>query len=252
MMQGEFYGRLKESFRQVLETYHLEQVPVLVTCRALSPEEAIGTTRRKDFPILTGQEVMLQAQVGNGRGQVFTSSPSMFEGTLDEILDIDLVSDASGRSLFIASMNAVMQDLGLCTDTVHCRSDGPENCAADMRGFLDSKYSDRQRIGLVGYQPSLLEMLSKSGRSVRVLDLNPANIGELRYGIRVEDGTSERDSLVSWADLILCTGSTVCNGSIVLYLDVPVDVLFFGISLSGTAALMNLPRVCFAERYENP
>lgn len=54
-----------------------------VTCRALSPEEAIGTTRRKDFPILTGKEVMLQAQVGDGRGQVFTSSPSMFDGTLE-------------------------------------------------------------------------------------------------------------------------------------------------------------------------
>ena len=46
MMQGEFDGRLKECFRQVLETYHLVHVPVLVTCRALSPEEAIGTTRR--------------------------------------------------------------------------------------------------------------------------------------------------------------------------------------------------------------
>nr|WP_314461232.1 hypothetical protein [uncultured Clostridium sp.] len=30
--------------------------------KSLSPEEAIGNTRRKDFPILAGQEVMLWAE----------------------------------------------------------------------------------------------------------------------------------------------------------------------------------------------
>ena len=148
-------------------------------------------------------------------------------------------------------MNAVMNSLGLCSGTVHCRTDGPEQCAQDMMAFLTKNYPHVKRIALIGYQPSLLEMLSQSNYDVRVLDLNPANIGQQRYGIVVEDGNLVKDeSIGSYADLILCTGSTLCNGTIVDYMNLPVDVLFFGITLAGSADLLGLKRVCFAEKYE--
>ncbi|MBQ3403998.1 MAG: hypothetical protein IJG63_01090 [Oscillospiraceae bacterium] len=249
MTKEELFRTLKDKFRQLLEEHNLESETISVSCRSLSAEEAIGDTIRKDFPIITGNDVMIQAEYCGGKGQAFTDAPALFEGSLMDISESDIESDPHCRGIFIASLNAVMSALDLCSCTAHCRREGPELCAGDMRAYLDSKWPDARRIGLIGYQPALLQMLSESGRHVRVLDLNPANIGEIRHGVSVEDGASARDSVVEWADLILCTGSTLCNGTITDYLDLHVPVLFFGITAAGASRLMGWQRVCFADNY---
>lgn len=250
MTQTELYERLKKEFARIVEENGLAEEPVEVSCRALTPEEAIGQTRRMDFPILEGKDVMIQAEYRGGKGQAFTDAPAAFSGTLAQVLDLDILHDAHARGLFIACMNAVMAHLGRCVGTVHCRTQGPEQCAVDMHAWLDREYPDARRVGLVGYQPALLEMLAGSGRQVRVLDLNPENVGATRFGTLVEDGARAKEDLVQWADLILCTGSTLCNGTIVDYMELPVPVVFFGITLAGSAELLGLRRVCFADRYE--
>jgi len=250
MTPEELYQMLKESFQGLIVEHHLEEEPVKISCRALSAEEAIGKTKRKDFPIITGKDIMIQAEYKNGRGQAFTDAPALFEGSLADVCRLDIEHDAHARGVFIASLNAVMHSLDACRATVHCRKDGPELCAMDMKAYLDSQWPDAARIGLVGYQPALLQMLSESGRKVRVLDLNPANIGAVRYGVAVEDGTAAREDLITWADLILCTGSTICNGTITDYLDLKTPAIFFGITAAGACRLMGWNRVCFADRYE--
>lgn len=55
---------------------------VSIVSKSLTPDEAIGDTTRKDFPILIGKEIMLEADFKGSKGQAFTSTPSMFEGTL--------------------------------------------------------------------------------------------------------------------------------------------------------------------------
>ena len=249
MTREEFYETLKERFRQVLTEEKIACEPVSVICRSLSPEEAIGRPKRTDYPILTGKDIMIQAQFRNSRGQAFTDAPADFQGTLEEVLEMDIVNDAHCRGVFIAVLNAVMCRLGRCCGTVHCRTEGPELCAGDMKEYLRENYPRLERITLVGYQPSLLEMLHQSGYQVRALDLNPANICTNRCGVTVEDGVKAKDAALRDAQLILCTGSTVCNGTIVDYLDLPQEVLFFGTTISGTAPLMGLKRVCFAENY---
>lgn len=245
-----FYQTLKERFQSVLEANGIGNEEVKVFCRALTPEEAIGKTRRQDFPIISGKDIMIEATFRGSRGQAFTDAPTAFSGSLSEILGTDLVNDARARGLFIATLNAVMAHLGLCCGTVHCRTEGPELCAQDMLAFLRENFSDRKRVALIGYQPALLEMLARSEFEVRVLDLNPANVGHTRYGVLVEDGREAYESVISGgADLILCTGSTVCNGTIVNYLDLDIQVLFFGTTLAGAAALMGLKRACFAHKY---
>ena len=246
-----FYKTLKQRFGEVLEANGLQNEEVTVTCRTLSPEEAIGNTRRRDFPIISGKDIMIEASFQGSRGQAFTDAPAAFQGRLEDILEVDLVEDAQGRGLFIAAVNAVMCHLGLCGGTVHCRTEGPELCAVEMLAYLRTHYADRKRIALIGYQPALLEMLSKSEFDVRVLDLNPANVGQIRYGVLVENGIDAYESVVNGgADLILCTGSTVCNGTIINYLGLNTEVLFFGTTLAGAAKLLDLKRVCFAEKYE--
>ncbi len=250
MTAESFYGTLKERFTEVLQETGLLGEQVSVDCRALRPEEAIGRPKRQDFPILAGKDVMIQAQFRQTRGQAFTDAPASFEGTLDEILAMDIVHDRHSRSLFIAVLNAVMAHLGRCCGTVHCRTEGPELCSGDMKAYLQEHYPADVRIALIGYQPALLEMLHDSGFSVRVLDLNPGNVGQVRCGVLVEDGVRDYDKVVhDFAQLILCTGSTVCNGTIVNYLELEKEVVFFGTSIAGTASLLGLNRVCFAQKY---
>lgn len=250
MTKEDFYRSLQSSFEAVLKQHGVGDEAVEVTCRTLSPEEAIGTPVRRDFPILTGKDVMIQARFRSSLGQAFTEAPLTFQGSLSEVLAADLAGDPHARGLYIAVLNAAAKELGLCGDTVHCRTQGPELCAGDMLSYLRTHYPDKRRVALVGYQPALLEMLSKSEYGVRVLDLNPANVGQIRFGVTVEDGIRDyRSAVLEYADLVLCTGSTICNGTITDYLDLPVEVVFFGTTISGAAALLGLKRACFADRY---
>ena len=49
MTAEELYRTLKESFQRLINEHHLEQEPVKISCRALSAEEAIGETKRKEI-----------------------------------------------------------------------------------------------------------------------------------------------------------------------------------------------------------
>ena len=245
-----FFTVLKERFLTLLEAEGILNQEVEIGTRSLTPREAIGDTTRKDFPIITGKDVMVQAQCMGALGQAFTDAPTAFVGTLQEICDLDLSQDSHNRGLFVAALNAVMKYLGKVECTVHCRNDGPELCSFDAVQYIRETYGD-PKIALIGYQPSLLERLSQNFK-VEVVDLNEKNIGFERYGVTVSDGRdwSVTERLCDWADLILCTGSTICNGTIVNFLPYEGKILSFGTTLAGAAPLMDLPRLCFADRYQ--
>ncbi len=243
MNQKELMDLLKDKFKTLVEENSLTMDEIHIVSKSLTPEEAIGNTRRKDFPILTGREVMLQAEYQGAKGQAFTDAPSEFKGTLREILALELDKDLHSRGLFIASLNAVMAKIGLIEHTVHCRTEEPENCAGEILDIVKRDYKDR-KIALIGYQPSILEALSKDF-TVRVLDLNPKNVGQTRYGIKVEHGIDDyKEVVLDWSDVVLCTGSTLCNGTIVQYFDIGKEVIFFGITVAGAAKLLGLKRLC--------
>ncbi len=243
MTDMELMQKLKTEFQTLIEKYNLDTDEVNITAKSLTPEEAIGNTKRKDYPILTGQEVMLQAEYQGAFGQAFTDAPAEFKGTLKEIAGLDLSGDSHNRGLFIASLNAVMAKLGLIEHTVHCRTEDPEKCALEFVEYARKNYKGK-KIALVGYQPSILEALSKEF-TVRVLDLNPKNVGQIRCGIKVEHGIEDyKEVVLDWADVVLCTGSTICNGSIVNFIDIGKEVLFFGITAAGAVQLLGLKRLC--------
>ncbi len=238
------FQTLKEGLNEVIQQNNLTQSQIRITSKSLSPEEAIGITRRKDFPILLGKEIMLQATYKNGEGQAFTDAPATFNGSLEEILEMDIVNDAHARGLFIATLNAVMSHVGQVANTVHCKNSEPELCAQKFIPYIQENYGN-PKIALIGFQPALLEHLSKEF-NVRVLDLNPDTVGKSKYGVIVEDGLKDFEEVVlEWAELVLCTGSTICNGSIVNFLDLDKEVLFFGTTLAGAAQMLGLKRACF-------
>lgn len=245
MTTEELYSFLKEKFYQVLDENGIRKDSIEIMTKSLTPEEAIGITKRKDFPIITGKEVMVQASYRGGVGQAFTDAPTVFKGSIEEICQMDLADDDRARGLFIATVNAVMNYLGKAENVVHCRNNGPEECAVHVNEYIKKHYGN-PKITLVGYQPSMLESLA-ADYQLRVLDLSPANIGKNCYGVVVEHGIDDYADAISWADLILCTGSTICNGSIVNFLDLDKEVLFFGTTISGSADWLGVKRLCFAD-----
>lgn len=240
MKRSDFYGELTNRFRMLVRENGLWEEEVTVTGKILNDEEAIGTPDRRDFPLLTGKESLMEARFRDSLGQAFTDQPGPFTGSLGTIIEEAGLSNHH-RAVFISALNAVTAHLKGTAGTVHCRDNQMESCACDLAIHLKGK-KIRPRVALVGYQPSMLQKLS-SLYPVRVLDLDGDKIGTSRYGITVESGREKRDEALDWCDIILCTGSTVTNGTLPDYLgDKPI--LFYGTTLSGTAELMGLPRFC--------
>ena len=90
-----FYSELRSRFMKLLTEEEILDEQVVINTKSLTPEEAIGITKRKDFPIITGKDVMVQAECLGALGQAFTDAPSAYRGTLEEICSLDLANDPS-------------------------------------------------------------------------------------------------------------------------------------------------------------
>lgn len=236
------YQEIKAKMAVIIEEHHLDQESITITSSVLSSEEAIGTTTRTDFPLHKGKEVLMNAYFHDAIGQAFTDQPGNFQGSIKQLMSLDLGSHDS-QAIFIASLNAILNHLGLVSNTIHCRNEGPEDCARQMRDYLLANHPG-SRVGLVGLQPAILDSL-RSSFSVRALDLDPDNIGQEKYGVIIEDGEKCLEDVVRWADLLLVTGSTSANGTILNFTNLDKPVIFFGTTVAGIAYLLDLPRLCF-------
>lgn len=241
----EIYRKITGKFAEILEKRELDPGDIRITSAGLSPEEAIGKTDRTDFPIMTGKEVMLQASYKGACGQAFTDSPAIFAGPLAEILKMDIISDPHARGLYLAAMNAVLKYLGYIENTVHCKNAEPGECSEDYISYLRGKYG-KCRLALIGYQPWLFKAISgESDFELRALDLNPENVGQIRFDVKVEHGIDDYDEVVlKWADVVLCTSSVFANATMDKYVDIGKEVLFYGITGAGAIKLLDLQRHC--------
>lgn len=246
MTKKELFDLIIERFKALPEVKDILDEKVEIRAKSLTPEEAIGNTERKDYPILTGTDVMIEATYNGVSGQAFTSAPADFNGTLADIMEMDYENDDHAAGLLIASINAVMGSLGLCDRMIHCKNEGPKLCGREIGKFVTETY-DKPKVLVVGYQPSIIENLTGLLDTVRALDLDPKNVGQERCGIVIEHGVDDMADAMEWADIILCTGSTVCNGTLVDYMNTGKPTYFFGTSLAGVAVLLDLPRLCYPD-----
>lgn len=241
----DIYNILKTELKKLIDENNLNTESIKISSKMLDPKEAIGETHRKDYPILAGKEIMVETKIDGGVGQAFTSSPSYFEGSLEDVMNLDLDDDYN-KGLFIASLNAVMNSLGLCDRTIHCKDDEPEQCGREFLKYLKETHPNSNML-LVGYQPAILDNIQDEF-NLRVLDLNEELLGTEQYGVLIEHGLKDYEDAVDWADVILCTGSTLANGSIVDYMNLEMPVYFYGTTIAGGAEILNLSRLCFCGR----
>jgi hypothetical protein len=239
--------RARKEFLELCEERGLDlSCPVIV--RPLSPDEAIGPTADPGFVIKQGKDRVIEAVFESARGQAFTDAPSEWVGTLRDMLSLDL-SDDRRRAAFVATMNAVLRSLGAAAGTVHCLDEEPMNCGQEMARQLQARFGQK-RLGLIGLQPAILRALAEhlGAESVRAVDLNPDNVGAVRFGVQIWDGETDLPRLVEWCEVGLATGSSIVNGTIDgivrLFAEAGKPLVFFGNTISGAAALLSLDRIC--------
>lgn len=237
----DFYEDIKERFFNLIKEKDLMSSKVqVVSARTLTPQEVIGKPERDDFPLLKGKEVMLQADFKGSLGQAFTDMPGNYNGTLQEVLAMPLDNNFK-RAVFIATLNAVLRYLNYISKTVHCKDKEPGECAAHLVDYIKERF-DNPRIAFIGMQPAMVEALTAQFE-IRVVDLDPDNVGQKRCGVLIEDVAHTKE-ILSWADLILATGTTVVNDTLTPLLT-EKPIIFYGVTIAGVAYLKGYEQYCF-------
>ncbi|MCY6369200.1 Rossmann-like domain-containing protein [Clostridium ganghwense] len=235
-----FYENLLEKFKKIVEENELLNEQISVKGRTLNTQEAIGNPVRKDYPIIKGKEKLMQAEFRGERGQAFTDMPGEFTGTIEEIINRPIQTNFD-RAVFISTLNAVCKYLNIADRSIHCKDEEPEECAKKLVEHIEEKYG-LPKIALIGLQPAMLQRLSENFH-VRVVDLDKEKIGEEKFGVKIENAEEKTEDVLNWCELIVATGSTCANDTITKFLT-EKPVIFFGTTISGSAALMNLNRFC--------
>ncbi len=213
---------------------------VMVSARILTTEEAIGRQNDNEFPLQKGKEKMMEACFRESKGQAFTDHFANFEGTLGEIVSMEL-TDNFRRALFIAACNAVQHYLKKTSHTIHCRNEDISRCAGKLAAYIREQYGS-PKITQIGYQPKMIAALSGLF-PLRVIDLDKDNIGQTRHGVLIEGPESTREA-IACADLILATGSTVVNDSLANFIIEGMPTIFYGTSIAAAADILGLNRFC--------
>ncbi len=235
------YDKIRVKGLELLEDRNLLSQPVRVRARALSTQEAIGNPESDDFPLQKGKEKLMQAEFFGAKGQAFTDQYGNFDGLVEDILNFDLKNNFR-RAVFTATLNAVLCHLKQVEKTVHCRDQGPTDCAAELVRHLKTAHGDIN-IAQIGFQPRMVESLA-ANFSLRVIDLDLDNIGTEKFNVTIE-GPEKTQDATQWADLLLVTGTTLVNGTITEFVG-EKPVLFYGTTIAGAAYLMNWDRFCYS------
>ncbi|SMB99659.1 Putative heavy-metal chelation [Thermanaeromonas toyohensis ToBE] len=236
-----FLEDIRGKFSELVAANGLQREEIqVINARPLTPEEAIGRPERDDFPLLKGKEVMMEALFLGNRGQAFTDMPGNFRGTIEDVLALPLKNNFE-RAVFVATLNAVMRYLKLVDKTVHCRDKEPGQCARQLVTYIRERFS-HPRIAFIGLQPAMVINLSECF-PLRVVDLDPDNIGQKKGKVIVED-VSHTPEILDWCDIIVATGTTAVNDTITLLLG-QKPIIFYGVTIAGIAYLAGFERYCF-------
>jgi len=234
--------------RRIAMEENILHTEVTVLARPLTPEEAIGTPGRRDFPIIIGKERVIEATVLGSKGQAFTDSPREYVGTLKEVLYLELTTNHN-RAIYVATINALMCHYRMAEKTVHCRDEETEECALEIAKSLLRKYG-KTNVGLIGLNPAIAERLIDTfgADHVRITDLNRDIIGERRFGVEVWDGNVRTHDLIKASEVVVFTGTTLVNDTFDRILNeiraLGKNYVVYGVTAAGVCQLQSIESIC--------
>ena len=233
---------------EIVAKNRLLDAHVSVLVKTLTPQEAIGEPGRRDFPIILGKERVIEAEVLGARAHAFTDSPGEFMGDLKTVLNLPLASNRE-RSIYVATLNAILKYLSLIENTIHCKDEDPERCGKEIASQLLKRWG-KVKVGFIGLNPAIAENLTETFgmENVRITDLNKQNIHSLKYGVKVWDGNEMTEELIKQSDVVLITGTTFVNGTLdpIIHCirNYEKDYLIYGVTGAGICKLLGLNRIC--------
>jgi hypothetical protein len=238
----------KVKLAEIVEGKGLLDAEVTVWVSGLTPEQAIGSPTRRDFPIIEGKEQLVEATINGAKGHAFTDSAQDFSGTLRDVLAIPLSSNRN-RAVFVAVLNAALRSVGIVEHSLHCRDDEPEKCATELARYVHDTWG-QVSVGLIGLNPAIAEALVASFGAdyVRITDLNRKNTEAVKFGVTIWDGRTQTEELIRLSDVVVVTGTTLVNDTFD-----PVwtwiqsygrHYLIYGVTGAGVCKLMNWDRMC--------
>lgn len=239
-MNTSILNQIQSKAKEIWESEGILDESIEVKARTLTTEEAIGNPEGDDFPLQRGKEKLMEADFRGSKGQAFTDRFGDFNASLREIVEMDL-SNNFRRAVFVSALNAVQSNLGKTDRTIHCKDEGPALCSKALADYLKNEYGD-VTIGMVGYQPAMIKALAGKFE-MRIVDLDPDNIGSIKCGIQVE-GPDNTDDVVEGVSLLLVTGSTLANDTLDKFLVENKPTIFFGTTVAGAADIMGWNRFC--------
>lgn len=244
----------RERFYEFAQDKKLLGSNVTVLAKPLTPEEAIRTPGRRDFPIIVGKERILEATFLGAKGHAFTDSAREFTGTIAEVVELEFTSNQS-RAIYVATLNALLSHLGLATQTVHCKDDEPEECGAKIAEHIHEHHGVVV-VGLIGLNPAIADHLVQvfGANNVLLSDLYQDNIGKERFGVDVWDGATHTHELIAQSDVVLFTGTTLQNGTFDgIWSHIQTHGkhgIVYGVTAAGVCALTGIERICPCGRKE--
>jgi hypothetical protein len=104
-----FYEGIRNRFTTLVQIHELKHKEVtMLDARPLSADEAIGLyTTRKDFLLMKGKELMIEAVFQEAKGHAYTDMPGNFSGSVEDVSFLSLSDNFEGV-LFVAALNAVL------------------------------------------------------------------------------------------------------------------------------------------------
>ncbi|RLF12771.1 MAG: hypothetical protein DRJ62_01745 [Thermoprotei archaeon] len=212
--------------------------------RVLGADYASFSSR--DYALMKGKEIIVDCEVRGFHGQAFTDTPSQMRCKVRELLQVD-VEGSRGRALLFSCLNCLMALSGEICGTVHCRRDAPERCGEMLADEIERRFGLDVKIAHIGFQPGHVKATSSRFKEVLVTDLNPENIGKVKFGVKILSG-DENPRAIEWADVACITGSAIVNGTLFDLLELCEEKgtypLVYGVTVKGAAKIMGLPVFC--------
>lgn len=238
MTVTELYRQIISRFCELPGAAELMEEKVIVTA---SPESEHTLRPDGDPPSTVARpEYCVTARIGQATGEAYTEIPSSFEGSLREALEIP-ATEKGISAVSVSALNAAMNCLsgvpGVFPEDPQCRA-----AYADALCHYVTEHYGRSRIVLVGYDGYIVKRFMEEGLDFWTMDRDPDHISQDRFHhVIVNSAKRNRESCFAWGNILIVTGSTLCNGTIVQYLDSGKELLFYGITCSGAAVLLSLP-----------
>jgi uncharacterized protein (DUF4213/DUF364 family) len=194
---------------------------------------------------MRGKEFLVDCRIEHFHGEAFTDNPQRFSGCVIDVAEM-ATGDTREKSVFFATLNAVMRATGAIEGTIHCSGSDAERCGDQLAKFILKKFGD-VKIAHIGYQPGHVKATSDLFDTVFVTDLNYENIGKVKFGNRIVDGALNEE-IIKQVDVACITGSSIVNGALFQLLDwcktYRVHPILYGVTVKGAANLLGFEMFC--------